>query len=247
MASSTQWTCVSANSRRQIVKDSEAWHAAVHGIIKSWTQFSNLNNNIQSFLQDIWVALNILMFILLYTNYDFSQEKFLEEEFVDQRNLWISGICFKATFHFIRNVDKLPSERCNILSSHQGELDTLLLSKQQHLSLESSHSSYWPCCPRRPLSLLLYSLAVICQVILFVLHTYPFTQTSPSTHQGRQEIVEVKGAGSRASLRGFEPSSVLAAWQGQYEHLHPRVAERTKMISDTSNASDSAQHVVSVQ
>ena len=79
-----------------------------------------------------------------------------------------------------------------------------------------------------------------CQVILLVLHTYPSTQTSPSTHQGRQEIVGVKGAGSRASLQGFDPSSILAVWQRQYEHLHPRVAERTEMISDTANASDSA-------
>ena len=79
-----------------------------------------------------------------------------------------------------------------------------------------------------------------CQVILLVLHTYPSTQTSPSTHQGRQESVEVKGAGSRASLRGFDPNSILAVWQRQYEHLHPRVAERTEMISDTANALDSA-------
>ena len=26
---------------QEIVKDSEAWHAAVHGVAKSWTQLSN--------------------------------------------------------------------------------------------------------------------------------------------------------------------------------------------------------------
>ena len=27
----------------EIVKDREAWHAAVHGVTKSWTQLSNNN------------------------------------------------------------------------------------------------------------------------------------------------------------------------------------------------------------
>ena len=26
---------------QEIVKDREAWHAAVHGVVKSWTQLSN--------------------------------------------------------------------------------------------------------------------------------------------------------------------------------------------------------------
>ena len=28
----------------EIEKDREAWHAAVHGVIKSWTQLNNNNN-----------------------------------------------------------------------------------------------------------------------------------------------------------------------------------------------------------
>ena len=37
MASPTQWTWAWANS--EIVKDREAWHAAVHGVTKSWTHW----------------------------------------------------------------------------------------------------------------------------------------------------------------------------------------------------------------
>ena len=36
---------MSLSKLREMVKDREAWCAAVHGIIKSWTQ---LNNNIQT-------------------------------------------------------------------------------------------------------------------------------------------------------------------------------------------------------
>ena len=32
---------VSLSKLREIVKDGEAWHAAVHGVTKSWTQLSN--------------------------------------------------------------------------------------------------------------------------------------------------------------------------------------------------------------
>ena len=32
---------MSSSKLRKIVKDREAWHAAVHGVTKSWTQLSN--------------------------------------------------------------------------------------------------------------------------------------------------------------------------------------------------------------
>ena len=32
---------------RETVKDREAWHAAVHGVAKSWTQLNNNNNTIR--------------------------------------------------------------------------------------------------------------------------------------------------------------------------------------------------------
>ena len=44
MTSLTQWTCVWANSQ-EMVKDREAWRAAVHGLPKSWTWLSNWMTN----------------------------------------------------------------------------------------------------------------------------------------------------------------------------------------------------------
>ena len=32
---------ISLNKLQEMVKDREAWHAAVHGVIKSWTRPSN--------------------------------------------------------------------------------------------------------------------------------------------------------------------------------------------------------------
>ena len=32
---------MSLSKPQEIVKDREAWHAAVHGVTKSWTQLSN--------------------------------------------------------------------------------------------------------------------------------------------------------------------------------------------------------------
>ena len=39
MASPTEWTCLWTNS--ELVKDREAWWAAVHGVTKNWTQLSD--------------------------------------------------------------------------------------------------------------------------------------------------------------------------------------------------------------
>ena len=45
----------------EIVKDREAWHAAVHGVAKNWTQFNNwttiITNITELFSWPLWVAL----------------------------------------------------------------------------------------------------------------------------------------------------------------------------------------------
>ena len=48
----TDLTDMSWSKLREIVKDREAWCAAVHGVTKSWTWLSNLNNNRHQLSQD---------------------------------------------------------------------------------------------------------------------------------------------------------------------------------------------------
>ena len=37
----TDWMDMSLSELQELVKDREAWHAAIHGVAKSWTQLSN--------------------------------------------------------------------------------------------------------------------------------------------------------------------------------------------------------------
>ena len=55
MASLIQWTWVWANSGR-IVKDREAWSAAVHGVAKNQTRLTDwtITNDLRSLLKDCW-------------------------------------------------------------------------------------------------------------------------------------------------------------------------------------------------
>ena len=43
----TDSTDMSLSKPQEIVKDREAWHAAVHGVTKSWTQLSNGTTTVQ--------------------------------------------------------------------------------------------------------------------------------------------------------------------------------------------------------
>ena len=56
----TKSISMSVSKLWEIVKDREAWHAAVHGVTKSWTQLSDstttMNNNLY-FYYHKWISL----------------------------------------------------------------------------------------------------------------------------------------------------------------------------------------------
>ena len=56
---------MSLRELRQLVMDREAWHAAIHGVTKSWTRLSNwteLNDSCDCFLWIHWPRVNRMWF-----------------------------------------------------------------------------------------------------------------------------------------------------------------------------------------
>ena len=41
------WHPMSLSKLQEMLKDSEAWHAAVHGVAKNWTQLSDLTTSVR--------------------------------------------------------------------------------------------------------------------------------------------------------------------------------------------------------
>ena len=52
---------MSLSKLQETVKDREAWHAAIHGVTKTWTQLNNNNNN----YLDIWLNKANFIFLIL--------------------------------------------------------------------------------------------------------------------------------------------------------------------------------------
>ena len=53
---------VSLSKRRKIMKDKEAWHAAVHGGRKEWDVTKQLNNNMCFYLSVYWFCVSVSVF-----------------------------------------------------------------------------------------------------------------------------------------------------------------------------------------
>lgn len=154
----------------------------------------------------------------------FLKEQFLEEAFMAQRYL-----CFKAFFYFVINIDTLPSDRCNMLFSHQGLVCSLPLKQLLGTAAPTGFSPSSLLQPHFPLVRSFSSLfAHVC--------TYPFSKHLWVPTRGSRRLWRFRGhlepALERAHLN-LNPSSALQLPPHQEQYYNnTSIASLCEIIKD---------------
>ena len=111
MASLTWWR-VSLSELRELLKDREAWRAAIHGVTKSWTQLSDWTELKYS----LYSWLNIISQSYLVSISVFSKTSFKHRPFLNWIILFVLNFVFFLLF-FTGNIYSLSNFFFNFSSS----------------------------------------------------------------------------------------------------------------------------------